>query len=50
MQSPEIDPSAFNEEVMFREPEIHSVNKLHEDVLEPLLWEWGNFMGKNGLL
>jgi len=40
MQSPEVDRSAFDEEVTFSESDSCSVSKLHKDSLEPLLCEW----------
>jgi hypothetical protein len=39
MQSPEVDLSAFDEEVTFSEPGPRSGTKLRKDSLEPLLLE-----------
>jgi hypothetical protein len=50
MQSPEVDLSAFDDEVTFREPDPCSGSKLLEDTLEPLLRQWWYFMGQKVLL
>jgi hypothetical protein len=39
MQGPEVDWSALDGEVTFGESEPHSGNKLHEEPLEPILWQ-----------
>jgi hypothetical protein len=50
VQSPEVDLSAFDDEVTFREPDPCSGSKLLKDTLELLLWQWWYFMEQKVLL
>ena len=49
MQGPEVDWSVFDEEATFGESEPRRGSKLHEDMLEPILWQWRYIMGLDSL-